>query len=44
MAIQRIVDMEGVKPSTQRGSGKGMQIAVADRPPVVQIQVPEVAR
>ncbi len=41
MAIQRIVEMDGVLPSSQRGAGKGMQVAVGEGPQLVQVSLPE---
>jgi NADH-quinone oxidoreductase subunit B len=41
MAIQRIVDVDGVKPSAERGGGKGMRIVIPEAPQVVQVGVPE---
>ena len=40
MAIQRIVEKDGVLPSAQRGGGKGLRMAVAESPRVVQVTVP----
>jgi NADH-quinone oxidoreductase subunit B len=43
MAIQRIVDQDGVRPSRERGEGEGLRMAVGSGRfrPLVQIGVPE---
>lgn len=40
MAIQRIVEKDGVIPSTERGNGKGMRMMAAAPPDLVQLSVP----
>lgn len=41
MAIQRIVDKDGIKPSRERG--KGLGIVVEAQPPLVQVGTPQEA-
>ncbi len=42
MAIQRIVEEDGVRPSAERGKGLGITIALPPAPPrLYQIEVPE---
>jgi NADH-quinone oxidoreductase subunit B len=37
MAIQRIVEMEGVVPSGRRGGGRGLRMMAEEKPPLVQV-------
>jgi NADH-quinone oxidoreductase subunit B len=41
MAIQRIVDADGVRPSAERGEGRGLRMAVRAPERLVQITGPE---
>ncbi len=41
MAIQRIVDAEGIQPSMQRGGGKGLRMAVDVPEQYVQVTLPQ---
>ena len=43
MAIQRIVEQEGIPSSRERGGGKGLRLTVTGPAPVVQVTVPEPA-
>lgn len=41
MAVQRIVDVEGVVPSRERGGGKGMRVAIETPPQLVEVNISE---
>ena len=41
MAIQRIVDMQGVVPSKERGGGKGLRMTVEPQAELVQVSLPQ---
>ena len=41
MAVQRIVDQEGVVPSRERGGGRGLRMAVEAPQELVQVTLPQ---